>query len=169
MQPILDDYNDRPTSGSNMKRSSINKYNVRELLAQLYKAEDYTPLFNTSVLGNFSDRMRKQIGFRFARGQRVLVSLSANYRIKSSLFTKRSVVGSYGKRVYVVKDVFLKSNSKHTYSLCYRLFGLSGLFYQTELLPAVFSEGDDKELELDEDAEDRAIERKRAKRRREGR
>ena len=84
----------------------------------------------------FSQSLRNKIGFKFKAGDRVLISRSANYYVKNDAFTKKSVVGSYTKKVHVVENAFLKSNSKHFLVPVYRLRSIEGLFYPSELIPA---------------------------------
>jgi hypothetical protein len=165
LQPIVDDYNGRFVRDSKkFRRNEVDKFNVNALLAEKYNVKDFTPIFNTSVLGNFSKEMLEAIPFKFQVGQKVLVSKSANYKLKSDSFAKRSADGSYGKKPYEVDKVFLKSNSKHMYTMVFKLKNLEGMFYPTELISADFSEDPGAE---DEDAAERKKREARAKKRRE--
>ena len=156
LQTVVDDYNQRFVKGTNIRRQDVNKSNEMKLLAQQFKVEDFTPHFNTSVVGNFSKRMYKAIGSKYHVGTKVLLARSANYTLKSDVFTKKSVEGSYGKKVYEVSNVFLKATNNQFYSLMYKIKGLEGIFYATELIPALFSEEEEKEgTSKDEDKEDR--------------
>lgn len=163
LDTIVADYNQRLVKGTNIRRQDATKANQMKLLAQKFKVKDFEPIFNTSVVGNFSKRMFKAIGSKYIVGSKVLLSRSANYNLKSDAFTKKSELGSYGKKVYTVTNVFLKSNSKHFYSLMYKLKGMEGIFYSTELIPALFSE---EEGAPDEDLEDRKKKAAKAKKRR---
>jgi hypothetical protein len=164
LDPIVADYNNRMVKGATIKRVDVRRGNVMQLLAQKYGVKDFTPLFNTSVVGNFSKGLRKAIGFKHEKGSKVLLSRSANYNLKTDAFLKKSAEGSYGKKVYVVEDAYLKSNAKQYYSMVYRLKGMEGFFYASELIPALFSE---EEGAADEDAADRRKKAVKARKRRE--
>ena len=153
LEPILVDYNNRYTKGTNIRRADVNKSNVMKVLAQKFGATDFTHTHNTSVLGNFSPQMHKAIGFKFDKGNKVLVSRSANYNVKSDAFIKKSVEGSYGKKVYEVESAFLRTNAaKNYYTFGYRVKNLDTLVYPSEMIPANFSEA---ETAPDEDALDK--------------
>jgi len=162
---IVDDYNNKLVKGSKkLRRKDVNKFNVNQLLAEKYNVKDFTPMVNTSVLANFSEPMLKAIPFKHQVGSKVLIARSANYKLKTDKFAKASAEGSYSKKVYTIDQVFLKSNAKQYLSLVYRIRGLEGLFYSTEVVPANFSEAPDAE---DEDARDRKIKAAKAKKKRE--
>lgn len=151
----MEDYNDKLVKGSKkFKRKDVNKLNVNQLLAEKYNVKDFTPLANSSVLSNFSEPMLKAIKFKFQRGQRVLLSRSANYTLKSDKFAKPSAEGSYSKKVYTIDQVYLKTNAKQYLTMFFTIKGLLGKFYPTEMVPANFSEPADA---VDEDAKDRKI------------
>lgn len=137
---------------------------MHQLLAEKYNVKDFTPLANTSVLSSFSKPMLKAIPFKFQVGQKVLLSRSANYTLKTDKFLKKSAEGSYSKKVYTVDEVFLKTNAKHYYTMCFKIRGLEGMFYSTELVPANFSEAPDAK---DEDAADRRAQSEKLKKKRE--
>jgi hypothetical protein len=84
--------------------------------------------------------MQKRLRFKFAVGDRVLLSNRANYALKTGAFWKSSEKGSYGRRVYEVEAVKLKNNRDLFLSQVYALKGMKGLFYASELIPAYFSE-----------------------------
>ena len=154
---ILEEYNSHFVKGTNIRRCDVTKKNVLKVLAQKYKVADFYPAQNTAVLGNFSAKMRKAIRFKHRQGEKVLISRSANYTLKSNAFTKKSVEGNYGKRVFVVENAFLKSNAQHFYTMVYKVKGLDGkpldgVFYSSELIPALFAE--DPEA-VDEDEAER--------------
>jgi hypothetical protein len=137
---ILNDYNSRYIQGTNVRRRDACKENYMLILAQKYGVRDPTAYFNTSVVGNFSPEMASKI-FKFAVGSKVLLATSADYsrKPKGGVFEKKSVTGSYGKKVYTVEAQYLKSNSSFFLNIVYRLVGLKGLFYENELIPALFS------------------------------
>jgi hypothetical protein len=165
LEKIVKDHNSRFVKGSKtIRRDEVNKFNVNKLLAEKYHVADFTPNFNMSVVGNFSKEMLKAIPFKYQVGQKVLLSRSANYTLKTDSFAKRSAEGSYGKQVFEVENVFLKTNNKNMLSMVYKIRDLEGLFYSTEIVPANFSEADDAR---NEDADDRKRKAAKAKKKRE--
>ena len=168
---VTQDYNKRFVKDTKIRRIDVNKQNEKKLLAQKYKTKEYEHIFNTSIAGNFSPELRKSVGFRFKEGDMVLVSRTANYRLKNDSFLKPSVEGSWGKTVYKIKRAFLKSNGRYSYRLCYKLTSptLNGSFYQSELLPALFADRPDYADVGDEDATERRKKYLKAKKKREGR
>jgi hypothetical protein len=152
LQPILDDYNNQVVPGTTIRRSDVNKYNQRRVLEQVYGSKDYERLFTGSVASNFSPELRRRLGFKFRVGQKVLLAKVSNYFTKKSAFDKPSVEGSFGDRVFTIRECLLKTDrTKRFYNFVYRLEGVEGLFYPTELIPALFSErgnGDDDAREV---------------------
>lgn len=161
---IVADYNNRFVKNSTIRRKDVNRSNVMKLLAQQYGVQDFSAILNTNVLGSFSKGLRKAIGFKHQPGSRVLLSRSANYNLKGGAFLKKSVEGSYGKKVYIVEDCFLKANAKNYYCLVYTLKGFKGIVYPSEIVPALFAE---EEGAPDEDAADRKKKRLKAQKKRE--
>lgn len=139
---IVSDYNSKFIPGTRLKRSSVHKYNFMECLSQLYKSKDPTMLFHVSAGRNFSAKTRRRI-FAFKVGARVLVRSDANYKLRQSTLSKRSVTGAYGRRSYVVSEQILKSCSDLYLTPCYKLTGLTGVFYQQELIEVPHSAADD--------------------------
>jgi hypothetical protein len=163
VRPILDDYNSRNVRGTDMKRGEIGKRNVKLLLEKLYGAKDYSPIFNTSVASVFTPRMRRLLKFKLAVGQKVLLATSSNYNFKSGAFAKKSVEGAYGKKVYEIERQLLKSNASHHYNMVYKLKGMEGIFYPSELIPASFAASTAPEELEREASRDEAETRRRAK------
>jgi hypothetical protein len=137
---ILEAYNDRFVTGTNIRRRDVNKDNWIKVLMQRYDTRDPYPLFNLGQAGNLSEGRQRRLRFRFAVGDKVRLSNRANYTTKGSAFWKSSEKGSYGPRVYEVEEVRLKSNKDLFLSKVYALKGLKGLFYETELIPAYLPE-----------------------------
>jgi hypothetical protein len=134
---ILRDYNSQKIEGTNVRRNSVNKKNYLGLLEQLYKSKDPDLLFNISSSVNFSPEMRREL-FRFSAGDPVLLRKTADYGQKTSTFDKVSVRGSFGTKVYKVRQANLKANGTLFYTPVYSLAGLRGWFYDAELIPADF-------------------------------
>jgi hypothetical protein len=139
--PMVDDYNSRFISGTTFRRRDASPANYLAILEQKYGFVNPTTVFNSSVSGNFSSRMGAML-FKYPVGARVLLSREADYTGKQrGAFAKKSVTGSYGN-AYRVSRRLLKSNGKFFLSPVYGLEGLEGLFYESELTPALFSEAD---------------------------
>jgi hypothetical protein len=160
---IVADLNNKYVRNTKMRRKDVTKENVMQLLAQIFKVKDFTPILNTKVLSSFSPQMYKAVGFKFDAGSKVQVSRNANYNVKLDAFTKKSVEGNYSKKVYTVEYGFLKSSNDHYLCQMYKVRGLKGIFYSTELIPALFTEPEDAP---DEDALDKKKKIARAKRKR---
>jgi hypothetical protein len=149
---VTRDYNDRPVTGCQMKRNEVTRENEMQLLAQKLGADDVAPVFNTRLLRSFSDKTRKALGFAFDRGDRVLLANDVNHETTARLatggaFTKKSVVGSFGSKIYTVAEAYLRANRTH-YVMCYSLQGLPGIWYSYELTPANrFAGSDPQEIE----------------------
>ena len=135
---VLADHNRRPVSGTDVRRSDVNKKNELAVAAMrqgLGAKGDASVLVNTHLHHSFSPRMLKAIDFRFKPGDRVLLSRSANYESAAKLagggdaFGKVSVHGAYFPKPYTVTEAFLKANATH-FIMAYRLAGLEGPYYQ---------------------------------------
>jgi hypothetical protein len=151
---ILSDYNSRFIKGTKIRRKDASKKNYMKILRQKLKMRDPESYFNTSVMSNFSPTMASKI-FKYKKGDKVLLATYVDYSKKPLLgtFEKKSVTGSFGKRVYTVVRSLLKSNSNFFLSIVYQLSGLKGYFYETELAPALFSEAEEEEKEKEKEKE----------------
>jgi hypothetical protein len=142
---IVDDYNSRFISGTSIRRRDAGHANYFKILEQKYGFSNPTVRFNSSVSGNFSSRSAALL-FKYPPGTRVLLAREADYTADAGAgpqgaFAKRSVTGAYGK-IYRVSHHLLKSSGKFFLTPVYGLEGLQGLFYESELTPALFSEKD---------------------------
>jgi hypothetical protein len=79
-------------------------------------------------------------------------------------FAKVSVVGSYGRKVYVVSAAFLKANRTH-YIEVYSLEKMEGVYYAGDLKPAPFAGSDDVARKALQAVRDAAAKKAAAKRR----
>jgi hypothetical protein len=134
---ITDDYNNRPVTGCQMKRNEVTRENEMKLLAEKLGADDVAPVFNTRLLRSFSAKTHQALGFAFKRGDRVLLANDVNHETTARLatggaFTKKSVVGSFGSKIYTVNEALLRANATH-YVMVYSLQGLPGIWYDFEL------------------------------------
>jgi hypothetical protein len=154
LESTLNGMNSKFVKNTNIRRDAVTKFNVHKVLAQKYRVADWSPLVNTSVITNFSKPMLKALRFPYQVGQRVLISRSSNYTVRSDQFTKKSVEGSFTKKTYVIEDVFLKTNANHFYSICFKLKSIKGLFYSGDLIESFADTTGDQ---VDEDAADRKL------------
>jgi hypothetical protein len=149
LEGILASYNARHVKGTQMRRDEVTKDNVMELLAQKFQTREFGVYFNNAVVSNFSAKLRKGLGFKYSPGQRVLLTRAATYesgqgKVKGA-FDKKSVDGTFSRTVYVVDKAFLKDNSQHTLNMMYTLKTLEGdrplfgIYYQSEITPALFA------------------------------
>jgi PAS domain-containing protein len=141
LQGVVDEYNSRFVTGTKMRRDSITKMNYMKLVGQKYKTRD--PVAAVNLSGNstaYSDKMKK-LFWKYQEGQRVLVAKKVNYLDPSykSAFHKPSVEGYYSGKVFLVEALVMKSNGKQFAVPTYRLRGLKGLYYEQDLIPALFS------------------------------
>jgi hypothetical protein len=167
LDSFLERYNSQFVIGSTIRRKDVNKENQYELLKQLYKTEEPSLLFHTRSSSNFSKSLARKIGFRFKEGDKVLLSRSANFlKKKQNIFDKKSILGSYTNQVFTIKRRQLKSSGKKFLTLAYALRhgkeDLPNLYYQTELVPALFAnrrrlaglEAEEEEEEKEEEDDD---------------
>ncbi|CAM6055381.1 unnamed protein product [Sphagnum tenellum] len=138
---IVDDYNGRVIPGTTFIRKNVEKKDFMPLLGQIFRSrEDPTMLLNlaSSTSSGYPDWMSKKL-WRFELNQPVLLSLDANYMLRKSSFSKKSITGSFGKKIYKITERVLKSNRLFV-TPTYRLSGLESLYYETELIPAYVTE-----------------------------
>jgi hypothetical protein len=134
---ILEDYNSRNVTGTDIRRRDVDESNYLEVLEQRFgrSRADFEPLQSAE---SFSRRLYGQL-FRYSPGDRVVVSRSATYGAPSSetapggAFLKRSLKGAYAPAVHVVKSGSLRTAASGAAVPVYHLTGLAGPFYETEL------------------------------------
>lgn len=127
-------HNSEKIEGTDVVRSSVNKYNYVSLLSKLYKSKNPTMLFNISSGSNVSPETSKQI-WNLKVGDRVLLNRKVTNK---NVFEKASVKGHYGKTVYSVKKRLWKTSSDFYIVPVYELDKIAGKFYESELLPILF-------------------------------
>jgi hypothetical protein len=143
---VVDAWNARPTSGTDVARRDVTKANELEVVAAKLGVDDPVAHVNARLIRAMSDRTRRALGFRYAVGDRVLLANKSGYETGARLatasagggFAKTSVVGSYGTKVYTVSAAFLKASKTH-YIMVYGLAGTEGLYYAGDLTPATFA------------------------------
>ena len=141
---ILQEYNSRVIPGTTRTRDSINKHNYVEMLQELRGSEDPFMLFNVSSSTNYSPWLQQKL-WNFAIGDRVLVTRESDYEAKgqqgkkAGSFFKRSIEGSFAPTVRRVTQMWIK-DSRFLITPVYSVSGLTGKFYETDLIPALFAE-----------------------------
>jgi hypothetical protein len=134
---IVNHYNAQPLPNTNVIRSSINADNYLSKLSQIYKTTDPDMLFNVASGGNFT-RETERVLFRYKVGDRVLLNRKADYEQKTTAFDKASHLGTYGKTVFTIRKLVLKSNAGLFLVPTYRLEGRLGLYYEKSLIKVPF-------------------------------
>jgi hypothetical protein len=137
LDEIVRHYNSQPLPNTNVARSSVNRDNYLSKLSEIYKSTDPDLLFNVASGGNFTPETERVL-FRYKVGDTVLLNRKADYELHDGKFTKWSQVGTYGKRVYRISALVLKSNASLFLVPTYRLEGKLGLYYQENLLKVPF-------------------------------
>jgi hypothetical protein len=152
VEGIVADHNRKNVLGTDIPRDQVGTHNIMELLAQKYKTPEFQVYFNNSVVSSFSAKMRTGLGFKFAPGQKVLLSRASTYEKTpgegkaKGAFDKVTVEGQFGgRRVYEIVTALLKTNAMYYYVLCYQLKNaagklVDGLYYQHELTSAAFAD-----------------------------
>lgn len=141
---ILAEYNSRLIPGTTIRRDSVTKENYYSLLEELTKSTDPTMLFNLSRSHSFSPWLQGKL-WKYSIGQKVLIAREADYEAKGQQttkggsFFKRSIEGAWAPTVRTIKDLWLK-DSKYFLTPVYEIQSLHGLFYESEVLPALFAE-----------------------------
>jgi hypothetical protein len=136
---IAHSYNQQYITGTKIKRASVDSSNYLTALNAIYKHSDASLLFNSYSMGKFSPEMSKTL-FRFQISQKVWLQRKLDHNItRKSQFEKPSDKGSFSN-VYTIKERSLKHDSKNFLAPVYKLHGISGYFYSSELRAY---EGDD--------------------------
>jgi hypothetical protein len=133
---IVRDHNSRKIPGTSVARNSVNKGNYVRVLGQIYGASRPAALIGVAGGSNVSPATGRKI-WNFRIGDEVLLQLKADYSAPGTakgVFSKPSVRGTYGKKVYAVAGRSWKTSSDFYIVPVYSLSGLRGLFYESELL-----------------------------------
>jgi len=144
---ILLDYNRKTIAGTKVRRSSVNQNNYLTLAGQLYNSTDPTMLFNMAESFRAPSGLARLL-WRYAVGDKVLLSRRVDYDIKDKgYFEKPSVVGTFGPKVYTVTACRTKLSGDLFLCPVYELSDLTGVFYESELSPALFADRDGRRRE----------------------
>jgi hypothetical protein len=139
LDAIVAHYNNEFVKNTRFRRKDINQHNYVRFLIQLRNTPDVSMLFNMSQSFHSGTALSRFL-WKFKVGDLVLLARDVDYNIRGKTFTKASVEGTYGDRVYTVTATTTKLNSDLFITPVYRLSGMTGLFYQTELSPALFAD-----------------------------
>lgn len=138
---ILRDYNAQNVPGTDVRRSGVNQDNYLALLAKLYRSPDPSMRFNMAESFHYPSALSRYL-WKYAVGDRVMVARRVDYDLRDkNYFEKPSVAGSFGPAVHTVAACKTKLNADLFLNPAYALKGLSGLFYESELTPALFDGG----------------------------
>ena len=140
----------------------VTKDNEMEVVRQQFGIEDVGHLFNSSTLSNFSPYMLKKLNLPFKHNDRVIISKSANYTLRKSSFSKVSQ-GTFSRKTYVIDRPVLKANADHFFTVAWKIYGLEGLFYTSEIRKANWIE-DDPDRNEDKEREKKRRDKLRRKR-----
>ena len=133
-------YNDQLVPGSRkFKRKDVNASNYMALITELCPGAESQQ--NIGSVQQFSPEMQANI-FKYKIGDKVLVSnaRAPDWFDKAGAFKKKSMLGFYSAKVRTISGLVLKSTSQNYLSICYRLKGETGIFYEFQLRPASFRE-----------------------------
>ena len=139
---ICSEYNKTKIEGTSYRRQAVNRVNFSHFLAQLLKTSEPELTFNSFKAGPFENRDWNRRIFKFDLGDRVLLARRAVWddeSEKKKAFTKTSVEGGYGKRIFTVGGRQLRASKwQKSYVPVYSLTELgSSLHFSTnELKPA---------------------------------
>lgn len=142
IEPLTKLYNTQIIEPTRFTRQQVNRSNFLQFLSQLLKAKDPELEFNASKIGPFSIDAWNKKCFKFAIGDKVLLSKSALWknshgtRKKTHIFSKRSVEGGFTSNIYTVSNMQLRK-TKQTNSLV-SVYSLTEMgpnlhFYESEL------------------------------------
>jgi hypothetical protein len=136
---ILSDHNAQLIKGTRIRRNSVDQNNYLSLVGKLYKSTEPSMLFNMAEPFRAPSKLARFL-WRYAVGDKVMLARRVDYDLKKkSYFEKPSVKGAFGPKVYTVTACRVKMNSAFFLNPVYELSTLTGLYYQTELSPALFA------------------------------
>lgn len=141
---IVAEHNGQAVTGTGVARKDVNKDNYLEVVAQRGKTSDPVAMLNLGAASgdSFSEEVRKKL-WKYAAGQRVLVAKKSTHAEKpgGGAFHKSSVEGDYSFKSYVVDRLLMRHSADQVLVPMYKLRGLSSsVFYEGDLIPALFSE-----------------------------
>jgi hypothetical protein len=136
---ILADHNAQLIKGTRIRRNSVDQNNYLDLVGKLYKSTEPSMLFNMAEPIRAPSKLARFL-WRYAVGDRVMLARRVDYDLKDkTYFEKPSVKGAFGPKVYTVTACRVKMNSAFFLNPVYQLSQLTGLYYESELSPALFT------------------------------
>ena len=139
LSAICAEYNQTKIEGTSYRRQAVNRINFGHFLSQVLKTSEPELTFNSFKAGPFESADWNSRIFKFKLGDRVLLSRRAtwdNEREKLKAFTKITMEGGFGKRVFTVGGRQLHASKwQKSYVPVYSLteLGPSLHFYANEL------------------------------------
>ena len=136
-------YNNQLIPGSKkFKRKDVNISNYMQLLAELSPGVGGGEQVENNLgnAENFSAEMQAKI-FKYKIGDKVLVSnaRAPDFHDKGGgIFKKKSVLGNYSSKIRTIVGLVLKTTSQNYLTVCYRLKGETGIFYEWQLRLALY-------------------------------
>lgn len=139
---ILREYNGSRVKGTDVRRADVTQDNYLELLGKLRRTTEPSMLFNMTESLRAPSALSRYL-WRYAVGDRVLLARRVDYDLRDrTYFEKPSVTGAYGPRVLTVTACRTKLNADFflcpVYALSSASGPMTGLFYESELSPALF-------------------------------
>lgn len=135
---ICKDYNNALVRGTDVRRRDVNQDNYLQLLEKLHRTTEPSLLFNMAETFRYPSGLSRFL-WRYAVGDKVLLARRVDYDLRGrNYFEKPSVAGTYGPKVYTVTECRTKLNADLFLCPVYALSPLTGLFYESELSPALF-------------------------------
>lgn len=141
---ILADYNRSLIKGTDVRRADVNQDNYLRLVGKLYRSTEPSMLFNMAETFRHPSALARYL-WRYSVGDKVLLARRVDYDLRGkTYFEKPSVAGTFGPKVYTVTECRTKLNSAFFLCPVYSLSSLTGLYYESELSPALFAEKEKK-------------------------
>jgi hypothetical protein len=141
LEGILTAYNNSMIKGTKVRRNTVDQHTYLTLLGQLRRSTDPSMLFNMTTNFQYPTALSRFL-WRYRPGQKVLLARRVDYDIRDkNYFEKASVKGPFGPKIFTVTECTAKMNSDFFITPVYRLdSGMTGLYYESELSPALFAE-----------------------------
>ena len=118
VDPIVKAYNEEKIPGTEYRRNRVTLDNFLDFAGQVLKTKEPELAFNRCRIGPFKQEAINKKIFKFKPGDRVLLAVDADWKVKRSGFYKRSVGGSFSKSTekkrFTVTGRHLKVVKGHT-------------------------------------------------------
>ena len=139
-------YNNEKIGKTNIVRKDVDQYNYLDLIGALKNVDDPTILFNLSGGNAYHPEVSKLI-WNYEVGTRVVVARRVDYTLEDqTIFTKPSVKGHFGPKVYTITDRELRHSGDLYIVPIYKVGQLAGYFNESELRPARWVDEEEKEM-----------------------